>query len=221
MAGLVARLVVLGFLAQLCVACASATAPVAAISRAPLPGGLTGRTTPPPASALPPSGMLAVIPPGFINFCQREPDQCPATDEPGRLAVLDADTWRLLEQVNRAVNDDIRPQEDLRHYGVADHWTLPADGFGDCEDYALLKRKRLLEAGLPVSALRLAIVDAPREGRHAVLTVATDHGDYVMDNLRGDVFAWSDPRYVWIERQDPSRTLGWTSLAPPRRIASR
>jgi predicted transglutaminase-like cysteine proteinase len=219
MAGWTARLVALGLVAQLCVACASA--PVAAIPRAPLPGGPAGDIAPPPATSLPQSGALAVIPPGFIAFCQRVPDQCPATDEPGRLVALDDGIWRLLEQVNRAVNDEIRPQDDLRHYGVADHWTLPADGFGDCEDYALLKRKRLMEAGLPVSALRLAIVDAPREGRHAVLTIATDHGDYVLDNLRGDVFAWSDPRYVWIERQDPSRALGWTSLSPLRRIASR
>jgi predicted transglutaminase-like cysteine proteinase len=215
-----ARLVLLGLLSQICFGCSSLPAPVAAIPRAPVPYTLRGETIP-LATPLPGSGTLAIIPSGFIGFCLRTPDQCPPVDQPERLAVLDATTWRLLEQVNRTVNDEIKPLDDLHHYGDTDYWTLPADGLGDCEDYALLKRKRLMEAGLPVSALRMAIVDVPREGRHAVLTVVTDRGDYVLDNLHSDVFAWSDRHYVWIERQDPSRSLGWTSLTPPRRMAAR
>jgi hypothetical protein len=60
----------------------------------------------------------------------------------------------------------------------------------------------------------------PREARHAVLTVATDKGDYVFDNLRDDVVAWTATGYTWIERQDARRPLAWVSLQPPAMIAA-
>ena len=46
----------------------------------------------------------------------------------------------------------------MKHYGIADYWTLPTDGKGDCEDYALLKRHELIRLGWPSSALLMTIV---------------------------------------------------------------
>ena len=45
-----------------------------------------------------------------------------------------------LDEVNRNVNRAIKPATDMEIYGVSEYWTLPTDR-GDCEDYALLKRK--------------------------------------------------------------------------------
>jgi predicted transglutaminase-like cysteine proteinase len=97
-------------------------------------------------------------------------------------------------------------------------WTIPTDGYGGCEDYALTKRKDLIADGFPEPTLRIAVVVTPREARHAVLTVATDKGDFVLDNLRDDVVAWNATGHTWIERQDPSRPLAWVSLEQPARM---
>ncbi len=102
--------------------------------------------------------------------------------------------------------------DDQTHYGRAEYWNIPTDGFGDCEDYALTKRRDLMTAGFPAPALRIAVVLTDRNERHAVLTVATDRGDYVLDNLTSTIRNWDDTDYLWIERQDPSKAWGWVML---------
>jgi hypothetical protein len=102
---------------------------------------------------------------GYVQFCERIPDECrqgPPEEQrfsatPERLSELDA--------LNRAVNREIAPATDMEIYGVAEYWTIPTTR-GDCEDYALLKRKRLIARGL---AAELAADDGGtrREGRGA------------------------------------------------------
>ncbi len=46
----------------------------------------------------------------------------------------------------------------MQQYGVEDYWTIPVSGRGGCEDYALLKRQRLMRAGWPASALLMTVV---------------------------------------------------------------
>jgi hypothetical protein len=116
--------------------------------------------------------------------------------------------------VTSTVNRAIGPEDDLPHYGVAEYWDLPADGYGNCKDYALVKRNQLIARGLPERALRLAIVVVPSGGRHVVLTVATDKGDFVLDNLNNEVKPWTDVSYRWLERQDPAGGLGWVTFSP-------
>ena len=87
------------------------------------------------------------------------------------------------------------------------------DGHGDCDDYALTKRQKLLAAGLPERALRVAVVTNWRGDRHAVLTVATDKGDYVLDNMRGDVLPWNRTDYTYLGRQDANHPWGWVALS--------
>lgn len=170
------------------------------------------------ASALPNARFLAETqaaaaqPTGFINFCTRFADQCAThMDQPAR-AALTPELWRQLEEVNFLVNRSIRPMDDLRHYGRADYWTIPTDGFGDCEDYALTKRKALIAAGVPARALRMAVVKTRQGEGHAVLTVATDHGDFVLDNLSMDVRSFDATGYEWIARQNPDNVFAWVSL---------
>jgi hypothetical protein len=47
---------------------------------------------------------------------------------------------------------------------------------------------------------------------HAVLTVVTDRGDYVLDNITDHVLGWQQTHYQWIERQDMTRKSGWVML---------
>jgi predicted transglutaminase-like cysteine proteinase len=157
-----------------------------------------------------PTGEAGMQPAGYVSFCIRFPDQCLTSSADS--IVLNDITWKALNQVNASVNDAIWPEEDQKHYGRAEYWTIPTDGRGDCEDYALTKRKELAAAGYPISALRIAVV-VTREGeRHAVLTISTDKGDLVLDNLNDDVKAWNATGYRWIERQDPHHAMQWVSI---------
>ncbi len=147
----------------------------------------------------------------WTAFCQRLPEEC-AVDvrEPAEIALNTA-VWRTLASVNRRVNGRIKPITDQAHWGVVDRWDYPDDGFGDCEDYQLLKRRMLVERGLPRRALRMTVViDDIGEG-HAVLMVRTDRGDFILDNKTNTILPWRRTGYAYIKRegQDNER---WVSL---------
>jgi predicted transglutaminase-like cysteine proteinase len=168
----------------------------------------------PLANAMPDSHAEIPAPPGFISFCVRFADQCATPKNEPAIAPLTPAMWNDLQEINESVNRAITPMDDLHHYGVAEYWTIPSDGRGDCEDYALMKRRALIARGFPARALRLAIVKTWDDQRHAVLTVATDHGDYVLDNLVQNVRSWDNVDYQWLARQDPNDGWGWVSLSP-------
>jgi predicted transglutaminase-like cysteine proteinase len=167
----------------------------------------------PIATSLPDSHVPAAIPSGYIAFCLRFSDQCELPKNSPAIAHLNPETYDLLTRVNRSLNAAIQPEDDAQHYGPPDYWTIATDGYGDCEDYALTKRKALIEAGLPVAALRLAVVLTPSRERHAILTVATDRGDFVMDNFSDQVRPWTDVSYTWLARQDPKTAWRWDMLS--------
>ena len=178
-------------------------------------------TKPAPATSMP-NGQAALPPPGYISFCLRFADQCTSNTAPVE-PVAAAQVWPLLNQVNMAVNAAIKPEDDLTHYGRPEYWTIPSDGYGDCEDYALTKRQQLAKAGIPLGDLNIAIVKLWDGERHAVLTVSTELGDYVLDNLNDEVRPWNKDDYVWIERMSPASRSQWASLgadAPLLNIAS-
>ena len=130
---------------------------------------------------------------------------------------LDAPTMAMVIDLNDRVNHGIQPATDEEVYHVPDYWVAPGIGpgvRGDCEDYALEKRRLLIESGVPASALSVAIVRTPAGEVHAVLVVSAKQGDYVLDNLHGEVKAWQVTGYSWISRQAPGGDLGWVSLAP-------
>ena len=122
------------------------------------------------------------------------------------------ETWEKLETVNNVVNEAIRPLDDDEHYGVAEFWTVPVDGQGDCEDYVLAKRKMLALLGLPGAALRITVVLNGNLVRHAILPVVTDRGDYVLDNAQRDIVPAEKTGYRGIERQDAASPTGWIAM---------
>lgn len=153
----------------------------------------------------------ARAPYAWTDFCNRVPAECRVdTREPERVAMT-PQLWKAILSVNNRVNREIEAVTDQDHWGVVDRWDLPTDGKGDCEDYALLKRKRLAEAGLPRRAMLVTVVIDEENAGHAVLMIRTDRGDFILDNKRNAVLPWGDTGYVYVKRESQYRT-GWTSL---------
>jgi predicted transglutaminase-like cysteine proteinase len=207
----IATILVLGFATYGCAAPAGPVGSIELISGPSASRWSASTVLPPQAPALA-NGQVAAVPAGFISFCTRFADQCSAPAEAPSTITLAADNWLTLQEVNQSVNRAIRPMDDERHYGRKEYWNIPSDGYGDCEDYALTKRSALIAAGFPQPALRVAIVVTPRSERHAVLTVTTDRGDYVLDNLKDTILSWDQAGYRWIERQDANNAWGWVAL---------
>lgn len=140
----------------------------------------------------------------------------PALGPDGRL-VAAPELFAMLNRVNQSINMQIRPGDDRDLYGIEDYWTLPltleGTAEGDCEDYALEKRHALIAAGVPDSALFLAVGYSLATGRHAVLVVSTDQGDYVLDNMTPYILPWADTPYHWTARQMPGDLLSWRHMA--------
>jgi predicted transglutaminase-like cysteine proteinase len=170
------------------------------------------KATTPGNVLMPLRGQAAKPPSGYIGFCQRFPDQCTAPADAPRLVHMTETLWHTLEGVNIAFNQAFIAEDDTTHYGKEEYWNIPTDGYGDCEDYVLAKRQVLIHLGLPEPALRIAVVLTPSFVRHAVLTVVTDEGNFVLDNLRDEIVAWDKTEYVFLERQDPASVSGWVSL---------
>jgi len=124
--------------------------------------------------------------------------------------------WRGLVRTNTWVNENIKPITDLDHWGVVEKWSYPDDGYGDCEDYVLLKRRMLIEAGWPREALLITVVRDKKGDGHAVLTVRTDKGEFVLDNQNDQILLWSDTGYRFVKRQSQSDPNTWVTLGDPR-----
>jgi predicted transglutaminase-like cysteine proteinase len=122
---------------------------------------------------------------------------------------------KLINTVNRDVNRDVRAATDFDLYGLLEYWSLPRviDGkmYGDCEDYALEKRRRLLNMGVPAEALSMAVAVTARGERHAVLVVTFETGDWVLDNLTPWATPWEDMNYTWIQRQ-VAGSANWVAI---------
>jgi predicted transglutaminase-like cysteine proteinase len=151
-------------------------------------------------------------PPGWIEFCERQPGDCAGGAPAPREFALTSEAWKDLMRVNKRVNQTIKPLSDLEHWGVVERWSYPDDGYGDCEDYVLLKRRMLIQSGWPREALLVTVVRDKKGEGHAVLTVTTDQGDYVLDNQNEDILPWWKTGYRFVKRQSQSNPNVWVSL---------
>lgn len=105
-------------------------------------------------------------------------------------------TYNQVKQVNWLVNTKIEYRTDLDNYNKAEFWQA-AEQSGDCEDYALAKRKMLLDMGVDPKLVKLATAWVETEGYHAVLIVSTTSGDFVLDNRYPDPMMKQDLPYRW------------------------
>ena len=155
---------------------------------------------------------------GWVEFCIEYDPECKTTPSQPRDVVLTTTAWKDLVRVNRWVNTNIKPMTDLEHWGVVERWNYPDDGYGDCEDYVLEKRRMLLRAGWPREALLITVVRDQHGDGHAILTVKTDKGEFILDNQRDDILLWSDTGYRFVKRQSQSDPNVWVSLGEPRPV---
>ena len=150
-------------------------------------------------------------PVGFIKFCAISPQDCRRTVKfHGRVELTPA-RWRDLEEINHIVNSTVEPVTDKELYGEVERWSYPKR-YGDCEDYVLLKRKLLAQRGWPMSALLITVVRDEIGDGHAVLTVRTAQGDFLLDNKRKDVLVWHKVPYQYVKRQSYLNPAMWVSL---------
>ena len=195
-----------GFL-KLCAATTALAAALAALQSTPSARAFDGATY---ASV----GASTSVPWGWVDFCQRYAGEC----DQGALAPLDINLTekaiRDIARVNQWVNAHVEPETDMDHWGLADRWDYPLDGKGDCEDYALLKRKMLIDLGYPRQALLMTVVKDGDEEGHAVLTVKTSKGEFVLDNLNDEMRPWTVTGYRFVKRQSQSDQNVWFTIGP-------
>jgi predicted transglutaminase-like cysteine proteinase len=125
------------------------------------------------------SALLSLVnaaePIAFSIYCIDHIDVCP-TKGP-RSIRYSATLMQLVSKVQTQVNREITPKRE-----TVDVWSADVSS-GDCDDYVMTKRRRLIRAGVPATAMRVTVSRRFGEG-HVVLILRTDKGEIVLDNLR-------------------------------------
>jgi predicted transglutaminase-like cysteine proteinase len=163
--------------------------------------------------------------------CRVEAEACsPAAKR--FLDVLDRaqsrEGWARIAEVNRTINLDVRPVDDMTQYGVEDLWATPLMTFkssaGDCEDYAIAKYVALHELGINFSDLRLVIVhdDTTRQD-HAVTAVRYDGRWNILDNrtleIRTDTDIANFQPLFLINSDGAKHVIAWSPQPPVQWLA--
>ncbi len=169
------------------------------------------------AAGFMPSGTRTSQPIGHYDYCVSDPDDC--TKKTGNPApvTLTRKLWSDMQDVNNAANTMIEPITDMDQWGVEERWSIPVNK-GDCEDYVLMKRKQLIGMGVPISDALITVVRQRNGAGHAVLTVRTDRGDFILDNLEPQILAWNKTSYRYLKRQSDKDASQWVSVQDNRQV---
>jgi predicted transglutaminase-like cysteine proteinase len=157
------------------------------------------------------TGELTSQPIGHYEFCRSNPRECVIRSRNVQPEQMTDALRARIATVNVSVNQAIKPMSDLDIYGKDEVWTYPGE-VGDCEDYVLLKRRMLVERGMALANLLITVVRKPDGEGHAVLTVRTDRGDFVLDNLNNAVRPWEQTGYRYLKRQSAEHTGRWVAI---------
>lgn len=153
----------------------------------------------------------ALPPVGYVKFCATGQDECKTTGGKIERVTMSPVRWNQLKQINNYVNGKIAPVSDQDLYGEPERWVYPVNA-GDCEDYVLLKKRYLQGVGFEADELLITVLlDEKGEG-HAVLTVRTDSGDFILDNRRNEIMRWDQTHYKFLKRQSQLNPKQWVSL---------
>jgi predicted transglutaminase-like cysteine proteinase len=150
---------------------------------------------------------LVKAPPGFTDSCKRYQWLC--ENQADRASPLYDTALDVAKKINRRVNNVVTPLTDPENYGVADYWSLPVNGNGDCEDYVLQKYKLLLDAGVDSRNLSIAVVLDRQGDNHAVLVLRHSTGDLVLDSLTRHVRQWNRTGYTYLAMQSSGDKTQW------------
>jgi predicted transglutaminase-like cysteine proteinase len=157
------------------------------------------------------TGSVTSQPIGHYEFCLSNKAECSVVSQNVAPARVTAFGWSVIKDVNSNVNNRIMPMTDLDIFGKDEVWAYPID-VGDCEDFVLEKRRELMQKGFSVSNLLITVVRKPDGEGHAVLTVRTIDGDYILDNLDDSVRLWSETPYRFMKRQADYDTGRWVKI---------
>jgi predicted transglutaminase-like cysteine proteinase len=162
------------------------------------------------------TGAATSQPIGHYEFCQTHHDECGA-NRITAAAEMSNEKWALIRSVNGTVNNSITPMTDKEIYGKDEVWAYPTTA-GDCEDFALLKRRILIQRGFSPANLLMTVVRKPDGEGHAILTLRTTKGDFVLDNLASTVKPWFDTPYSFIKRQSSYNAGRWVTIENGRDV---
>lgn len=157
------------------------------------------------------TGSVTSQPIGHYEFCRLHRDECNVKSKPGALPRLTPHGWDVVREINLSVNSTITPVTDADAYGREEVWAYPVDA-GDCEDFVLMKREKMMEAGFSPADLLITVVRKPDGEGHAVLTLRSAQGDFVLDNLVNDVKLWTETPYTYLKRQASFDTGRWVTI---------
>ena len=169
------------------------------------------------APAYMPAGDRTTQPIGHYELCQRIPVECAQKSARHAPVELTRALWAEMIDINNAVNVAVTPRTDQEIWGREEVWSYP-DSVGDCEDYVLEKRRRLMALGVPSGNLLITVVRQPNGDGHAVLTIRTSLGDFVLDNLEPRVLDWSETEYQFLKRQSERHSGVWVAIDEGRNM---
>ena len=158
------------------------------------------------------TGGRTTQPVGHYKFCQKLPQECAQRTPKQAPVELTRKLWAAIVNVNNSVNTRIVPRTDMEMWGKEEVWSYPDSGFGDCEDYALEKRRELMALGVPAGNLLMTVARQPNGDGHAVLTVRTSLGEFILDNLQPKVLSWTDTDYTYLKRQSDTNSGVWVTI---------
>jgi len=154
---------------------------------------------------------------GHYEFCRANRSECSARSFKTARAHLTPKAWNALSRINNSVNQRYEQVTDLELFGRPEVWAYPKRA-GDCEDLVLQKRRDLIEQGWPQGALLITVVRQANGDGHAVLTVLTDRGDLILDNLEPRVLVWNETNLHFVKRQSENHTGSWTAINDDRAL---
>jgi predicted transglutaminase-like cysteine proteinase len=149
-------------------------------------------------------GRFTLAPFSYVRFCSANPDDCRQTKP--QTIQWNYQNWIALAGVNWSINRTMQPVYDKG----GDIWSVGGKS-GDCEDFALTKRRELIRQGIPSSALRIAVALTPEGEGHAVLVARTTAGDFVLDNRTNRLLKWNQTDLSWIKIASAGSPLIWRS----------
>jgi predicted transglutaminase-like cysteine proteinase len=165
------------------------------------------------------TGGRTTQPVGHYEFCQKLPQECNERTPKQAPVELTRKLWATVVNINNSVNTRIKPLTDIEQWGKEEVWSYPDTGFGDCEDYALEKRRELMSAGVPAGDLLMTVARRSNGDGHAVLTMRTSLGDFILDNLEPKVLVWTDTENTYLKRQSDQNSGVWVTINEGREDA--
>lgn len=157
------------------------------------------------------TGSITSQPIGHYQFCRENPGECHSTRGNMTAPRVTEAGWRAVRDINSSINARITPVTDEELYGQDEKWAYPTKA-GDCEDFVLAKREALMKRGFPEASLLITVVRKPDGEGHAVLTLRTAAGDYILDNLEDQVKPWFATPYLYLKRQATFDSGRWVSI---------